>query len=159
MNTSENIISNSIDNANSNSSFDATEESLDENVSSIRKRKNYFNCNRVQKWKNRNLIGSRLDVISQFCGSLGLKIDEIIHSPINPINNIQTDLTKITVLEQDATHEYQVFKSLMAKDLANMSNKKYELIKTTYKDLKTIRMPGIKAVKKLQYDLNNFFPI
>ena len=55
--------------------------------------------------------------------------------------------------------EHEIFKCLKAKDLTNLSSRKYSLMTSTLKDLKTLRMPGIKAVTKLQFKLNDFFEI
>ena len=121
------------------------------NILPKRKRKNYINVNRSQKWRNKELIARRLNDFSEFCSTMGLKLDEIILSPMLTDNNINTDETKITIIENSKTKEMRiVFECLKAKDKINMS---------TLKELKTIRMPGLKTVTKLQADLNNFFAI
>ena len=123
----------------------------------LRKRKKYINCDNSQKWRNREYIASQLDNLSRVCSSLGLKIDEIILSPIFDNNN--TEETKITINENFKTKESHLFEILKAKDKINMSQKKYKLLKSTLHQCKTIRLPGIELVDKLKHELDNFFAI
>ena len=144
--------------ANSITSDVRTDISFGKNVSNLRKRKYYMNCNTSQKRRNKEFIASHLNDLANFCSSLGLKIEEIILSPILSDNN-NTDNTKITIIENFKTKESQAFECLKAKDKINMSGKKYTLLKSTLRESKTIRMPVIEAVNKMQLNLNNFFEI
>ena len=47
----------------------------------------------------------------------------------------------------------------MAKDITNLSCRKYSLLISTLNKLNTNQMPGLKSVTKLQIKLNNFFKI
>ena len=47
--------------------------------------------------------------------------------------------------------EYIIYKCLIAKDLTNLSSRKYSIFKTTLNEVNKLRIPGIKAVTKLQF--------
>jgi hypothetical protein len=67
----------------------------------LRKRKNFFDCGNSQKIRNKNLIIMQTEALSQFCKSIGLKIDEIILSP--KIEEIDGSELKITILPKNIT--------------------------------------------------------
>ena len=132
-------------------------KSLNINKYISRKRKMHMDCTRTQKWKNKEIINSKLSDIKQFCSGMGLQIDEIILSPID--NESPTNETKITIVETPISKDFQIFECLKAKDKTNMSVKKYTLLKSTLKEVKSIRLPGIELVDKLKHELDNFFAI
>ena len=144
--------------ANSIESDNTTSLNVDENYINFRRRKNYTSCAQSQKTRFKNLIRLHLDHLTQFCNSIGLKINEIILSD-NNYNNNQMERVKKTVVENEMPKEFIIFKCFTAKDLTNLSSRKYSLMKSTLKEIITLRMPGIKAVTKLQFKLNNFFEI
>ena len=69
-----------------------SEYTLNRNEIVFRKRKNFFECGRSQKLKHKNLIIMHSEALSQFCASIGLKIDEIILSPY-----IESEISEIKV--------------------------------------------------------------
>ena len=143
--------------ANSITSENSNFQYLDQNETFFSRRKNYLNCGPSQKNRFKNMIIAQLNQVALFCNSIGLKINELVLS--DNINHSNTEKTKITVLENNNSQKYKVFKCVMAKDLTNMSCRKYSLMKSTLKELNTIQLPGIKQLAKLQFALNNFFKI
>ena len=96
------------------------------------------------------------EALSQFCASIGLKIDEIILSPY-----IESEISeiKVTILPEKKNKDFRIFKCLMAKDVTNLSCRKYTLLKKTLKDINVNGIPNIRLITNLQYKINNFFPI
>ena len=60
---------------NSFNSDNSSELSYVNNVPNLRKRKPYINCNKTQKWKNKEIIASHSTELSHFCRSMGLIIN------------------------------------------------------------------------------------
>jgi len=122
----------------------------------IRKRKNYFDSSRRNRYIQKDLINCKANDLSSFCLSLGLKIKEIVLAPddedeFTPISS------KLTILPYEVTDERIIFQSLMAKDLAHVSNKHYYIFRKTLSDIQ--RMPGIDKILELKTKLDNFFDI
>ena len=103
--------------------------SINENNTTFRRRKHYINCSYAQQKRNKHLISLHLENLAQFCKSIGFKIDEIILSP--NIDNSQIHNTKIVIQENVLSTENKVFKCLMAKDITNLSCRKYSLLIST----------------------------
>ena len=123
----------------------------------FRRRKNYFECAKSQKIRNKNLIIMHAEHLSKFCKSIGLKIDEIILSPI--LNQTNEFKTKITILPNNSTKETKVFRCLMAKDLTNLSYRNYSLLKQTLNYVGRDWLPNINKITNMQLKLNDFFPL
>lgn len=108
--------------------------------------------NWINPGKN-NLLIKQAEQLSDFSKSLGLKIDEIVLSPEN--KNSKKPL--ITVSSVDFSKVKRIYQFLIAKDVGNLSNKQYIFQKKALVDIQ--RMPGLKKITKLQYELNQFFEI
>ena len=97
----------------------------------IRKRKNYFSLSKSQKNKNKILIRNEaLGSISQICKSMGLKISEI---KLSSESNMDEEELKISVSENNYTKSYKAYIWLIAKDMLNMSRKKYKILRNLLK--------------------------
>jgi hypothetical protein len=121
-----------------------------------KQRKNYFDCALRNRYKQKSAILKQTQEISQFCKSIGLKINEIILSPDDedPFTIIKT---KITVLSSEIPEERIIFSHLKAKDIAQISNRNYRLQRKALLGIQM--MPGIKKVLKIQYKLDEFFEV
>jgi len=118
--------------------------------------KNYFECARRNKYKQKALIYKKSVELSEYCQTFGLKLNEIKLCP-NDEDPFTSSTTKITVIPNEIPDERVSFNHLIAKDLAQLSNRHYCLQRTAL--LETQKMPGIKKILKLQYKLNEFFEI
>ncbi len=127
------------------------------NGNSLRKRKNFFDCGISQKIRNKNLILMQTEALSNFCNSIGLKIDEIILSP--KIDQLNVNDIKINILPYKMSKDLKIFKCLMAKDLTNLSIKKYSIMKQTLKEINGNSIPNINKILNLQYKLNDLYEL
>ncbi len=121
----------------------------------IRKRKNYFSLSKSQKNKNKILIRNEaFGSISQICKSMGLKISEI---KLSSETNLEEEELKISVSESNNTKSYKAYIWLIAKDMINMSRKKYKILRKLLKINDFDQLPSSKSVFKIQHKLNAFF--
>jgi len=89
-------------------------------VSKIKKtRKNYFDCALRNRYKQKSVILKQTQEISQFCKSIGLKINEIILSPDDE-DPFTIEKTKITVLSSEIPEERIIFSHLKARHRPNI---------------------------------------
>lgn len=138
--------------------------SLDESRSSnshllgIRRRNNYFDLSKSQRNKNKILLKNEaMRGLKRLCKSMGLKINEIKFSA-ETMNDEEHD-TKISVSENNFTDEYKAFIWMMAKDITNMSRKKYIILKKLFKKNDFDSIPGVKKVFEIQHKLNDLYTI
>lgn len=127
-------------------------QQIERNYLNLKKRKNYFECGDRQKCSNRNLIKSQSENLSTLSQSFGLKIDEFV---LSPFKENQKSLPKVTVLPYNSNGKKKIFRSLIAKDLANISNRQYNCQRKTLKGIQ--RMPSLKLIRNIQNKLNGFF--
>jgi hypothetical protein len=126
------------------------------NDGNFRRRKNYFECSKSHKLRLQELIRQNSYVLSNFCASIGLKIDQIILSRREELRDLPR--CTISVLPQISSR-YKTFKCLKAKDLSNLSRRNYSLFVNTLKDIIPFDIPGIKLLQRMQNNLNNTFRI
>jgi hypothetical protein len=138
--------------------------SLDESRSTnshlprIRKRNNFFELSKSQRNKNKTLIRNEaLRGLNHLCKSMGLKINEIKLSA-ETMNDEEHDI-KISVSENNFTDEYKAYIWMMAKDITNMSRKKYIILKKLLKKNDFDSIPGVQKVFKIQHKLNDLYQI
>jgi hypothetical protein len=146
-----------------------------------RKRKHYFECQHAQQERNREMIKKEAFLLNEFCKSIGLHIKEIIlanyeidQEPKKHKNNQEIHLNdnqiifkntrhiKINILENDIylkTDNFKALKCLEAKDLTNLSNEKYNLLRNKLSEIIPFRLVGLKQLYRLKINLNNFFRI
>ena len=103
-------------------------------------KKSFFDVKRSQKRRNRNLIRMKSDILSKFCETIGLQVDEIILSRKQDVAR----KPKITIIEQSHSDRHVIFKTLYAKDITNLSNIKYRQWRKILKELK-IQPPSLKC--------------
>ena len=121
-----------------------------------KQRKNYFDCALRNRYKQKSAILKQTQETSQFCKSIGLKINEIILSPDDE-DPFKIEKTKITVLSSEIPEERIIFSHLKAKDIAQISNRNYRLQRKALLGIQM--MPGIKKILKIQYKLDEFFEV
>jgi hypothetical protein len=115
-------------------------------------KKNFFECSIRNQYKQKALILKKSEELSEFCRSFGLKINELILAA----NDENPTRAKISIkVPRDA--KSVTFDYMKAKDLTNMSNHHYCQQRSQL--LNVQKMPGIKKILKLQYELNDFFEI
>lgn len=124
-----------------------------------RRPKNYFDCHPDYKQKHRNKIKQLLQHsdLKSFCEQIGLRIDEIKFSP----NDLAFRLVpaKITIAALNISKELLVFKWMAAKDLINMSCRKYETLRKFLKDNYIGKLPCIDSVREQQIKIDNSFTL
>jgi hypothetical protein len=124
-----------------------------------RKKRNYFSINTKQKYNNREKFRKFMSKADAFARSIGLHITKI---ELNKYDNFSVNEKFKIVINQNQT-ENQIgadeklmpFKCLLAKDQANLSDRKYKLVKK-YLGLK---LTGLNKVKVLSKQINNIFTI
>jgi hypothetical protein len=127
------------------------------NLPLIRKRKNYFSLSKSQKNKNKILIRNEaLGSVSQLCKNMGLKISEI---KLCSETNMDEDELKISVSESNFTKSYKAYIWMIAKDMTNISRKKYKILRKLLKLNDFEQLPSVKSVFKIQHKLNDFFSL
>ena len=119
-------------------------------------KKNFFECSRRNQYKQKALILKKAEELSEFCETFGLKISEITLAPKNE-DPFTSKSTKLSIKTHDMPPERLTFDYMKAKDITNMSNHHYRLQRSELLDVQ--KMPGIKKILKLQYELNDFFEI
>ena len=82
-------------------------------------RKNYFDYALRNRYKQKSAILKQTQEISQFCKSIGLKINEIILSPDDE-DPFTIEKTKITVLSSEIPEERIIFSHLKARHRPNI---------------------------------------
>jgi len=114
-------------------------------MSKLKKTKNYFDYALRNRYKQKSAILKQTQEISQFCKSIGLKINEIILSPDDDPFTIEK--TKITVLSSEIPEARIIFSHLKAKDIAQISNRNYRLQRKALLGIQM--MSGIKKILKI----------
>ena len=118
-----------------------------------RRKRNYFKVTRQQQLKHRKTILQKLAEAKEYAKSIGLEMESILLKRLDE-NEVST---KVIIKDKDNVEinkEDIVFKCLMAKDLTNLSCRKYKIVRMY---LNFIYMPGINRVLYLQKKLNAFF--
>ena len=120
------------------------------------RRKTYFEVRRTQKENNRKSIQKKLRIATKFCEKIGLKIDNVILSPVGKRKKLKP---KLTIFHKNITKRDKVFKWMCVKDKLNVSDKKYQICRLSSKEINPILMPNLHLIKQMQKNLNHFFKI
>ena len=125
----------------------------------MRRRKNFFDCESAQKERNKKYIKMQAATLNAFCRSIGLKIKKLI---LNRNDDQITDdqiqnSIKVFIESQDFTNDERALKYLMAKDVANLSLKKYRLLRNAFMSIETCNIMGIKPLNSIKNRINDFF--
>ena len=123
----------------------------------LQKRKNFFECTERQKYRNKKLIKNQTKQLTNFTNTLGIELNEIILTPVFKKSQTFENVPKVTILPFEISEEKRIFKSLIAKDIANISEKQYIAQRKILKGYQ--EMPCIDAIIKLKNELNDFFEI
>jgi len=119
--------------------------------------KNYYDSERTKKWSYRKNISQILeesDLVS-YCAKIGLKLSEIKFSPNDP--HVQNVPTKLTIAPLNISEEDRVLKWMSAKDLLNMSDKKYVLLRKFLKKYSIDKLPCVHRIKRQRITIDNSF--
>jgi hypothetical protein len=122
---------------------------------SVKELKNYFKCSERYKRINRSKIRN---ILQEFCSRIGLKIDHIILSRRKKKSRFPKP-ARIKILKSQITNSQMAFHCMKAKDLTNMSNEKYRLLRNLVKEINPIYLPSNNWISEMKFDLNNFFEI
>jgi hypothetical protein len=147
------------------------------------KKKKYLYCSRQSKYIKKQRIQTEMYTsgITEFCNRMGLKIDQVVLSPLKITDGqeneneeddeegfelenddrfeLQREPIKISVIENPVTEDYKLFKGLHFKDEINMSDRKYEILRSSLKEFIPFSLPRIVNVNKMKYQLNHYFDI
>jgi hypothetical protein len=123
----------------------------------LKRRKNFFECSDRQKYNHKKLIKNKTKLASHLSKSIGLKLNEIILTPVHKKAQLLNNLPKVTVLPYEIHEKNSIFKSLIAKDMANLSDKQYVSQRKILKGYQ--QMPCIDSIIKFKNKLNDFFEI
>jgi hypothetical protein len=140
-------------------------------------KKKYLNCSRQCKYDKKQRIQAEMYTsgVTEFCNRMGLQIDQLVLRPLEARQEEQDEEIEegqevdefqlqrssiiISVIEKPITNDQKSFKGLNLKDEINMSDRKYELLRSSLKEFNPISLPGIDSVKKLKYQLNHYFNV
>jgi hypothetical protein len=121
-----------------------------------RKLTNYFKCNKRHQARNRSIIRSNIE---SFCQKIGLKVNQIILSGQKNKKNYHQKPAQITILKKIASKSERAFQCMKAKDLTNMSDKKYILLRKLLKEIDPIRLSSLHWINELRFSLDKIFDI
>ena len=118
---------------------------------------NYYDCSSTKKWHYRRQIKRLLAVsdLKFFCDKIGLKIQEIKLTPNDDDQRFVP--TKLNVVPMNVNEETRVYKYMIVKDLLNISDKKYILLRKFLKINYIDHLPGIKRVNKQKTKIDESF--
>jgi hypothetical protein len=121
------------------------------------RKKNFFDCEERQRFNNIDKIKQLLQEsdLNKFCNKIGLKVSEIKLTPND--DNVREIPTKVMILPFNVSDDTKVFRWMVAKDVANMSFRKYRLIRKSLKTIYFEKIPGWKKVFNKQHEINDFF--
>jgi hypothetical protein len=118
--------------------------------------KNYFLCNKRHQARNRSIIRSNIE---KFCQKIGLKVNQIILSGQRKKESHNQKPAQITILKNIASKSDRAFQCMKAKDLTNMSDKKYILLRNLLKEINPIRLSSLQWINELRFSLDKIFEI
>jgi hypothetical protein len=118
--------------------------------------KNYFKCNIRHQRRNRSKIRNNIEY---FCQKIGLKVDQIILSGRSKKIRYNQKPARITILKTRLSKSEKAFQCLIAKDLTNMSDKKYLSLRTIFKKIIPIPLSSLVWVNELKFSLDKIFEI
>ena len=127
-------------------------------MNASRRKQGYFNVGKSQKNEIKKNIMNQLANLQFFAKENGLQIESILLNRLSENENEKKIIINIidSSIETSIDEDYKIFRCLIAKDLANLSCRKYKLIRK-YFEFKNI--PGINKIYILQKKINNFFKI
>ena len=125
-----------------------------------RRRRKYFECDSRNQRINRNRIrnfleGSNLEI---FCQSIGLKVKEIQLVPIDIDNQEEDNPTKI-IVNQNLSNDFKIEQWMIAKDLTNMSRRKFRLWRQILQKIHFDNIPNWRDVEERHHEINELFPL
>jgi len=125
-----------------------------------RRRRKYFDCDSENQRINRNRIRDFLEgsYLERFCQSIGLKVKEIRLIAIEPENQ-ETDHPTKVIVNEILSNDYKIEQLLIAKDLTNMSRRKFRLWRQILKKIFFDKIPNWRDVEEKQHEINNIFPL
>jgi len=121
------------------------------------RRRFHFDVCKSQQSKNRKALFEKMNELEQFSDKIGLKIDQVILSPLNNLR--PRTKSKLTILQNEITKRNKTFIWMKIKDQTNLSDKKYKICCKMSKEVNPIKMPSLFLLKQMQKNLNNFFKI
>ena len=120
-------------------------------MNASRRKQGYFNVGKSQKNEIKKNIMNQLANLQFFAKENGLQIESILLNRLSEYQNGTEKKININIIdssiETSIDEDYKIFRCLIAKDLANLSCRKYKLIRK-YFDFITI--PGINKIYILQ---------
>lgn len=130
-----------------------------ENPLFARRNREYYDCSLSQKSRlqlkiKEYLFNSDLKVFSE---KIGLKIKEIRFGPNDP--DQRSISTKLTIAPFNISEEERVYKWMTVKDLINISDKKYIMMRKFLTSNYIDRPPCLDRIKVQMYNLNNSFSL
>ena len=114
-------------------------------------RRNYFECQKNQQWKNREKLRMKLDEAKRFADQIGLEITQVNVRRKLTGRNLQKSIDIIVSNrreENDAIdNRKRLLKCVFFKDKACISDKKYKMSRSI---LDFVEMPGINKVTTIK---------
>ena len=127
-------------------------------MANLRRQRDYFDVCDKQQSNKRNMIREKMQLVNEYARSIGLQVYSVNLCPFVTIEEVIP--IKIVVSMETTNDEnekkFHIFKTLMAKDFANISNKKYKIVR---KYLNHFNLPGLNKIIFLQNKINKFFII
>jgi hypothetical protein len=122
-------------------------------------KKKFFDCEKSQRFENINTIKRLIEEsdLKKFCNKIGLKVKELKLTPND--DDIRDLPTKIKILPINVSEEDKIYKWMVAKDMTNMSCRKYRLLRKILCGLYFETIPGLKKVVTKQYEINDIFKL
>jgi hypothetical protein len=168
INTSDSILNSSIADSSKNKTNESKKRDLsDDNTKNNnldidnkkRQRKCYFDLSEIQKARNRRELRVHYRNLAACAESMGLSIDNInfIKNEGKPRDYVNCLTPKVFQEKKFSQKVDMAFKTLKAKDLCNMSYKKFTLFKNSL-GLERI-IPANNTCDKVKEKLNKFFEI
>lgn len=122
-----------------------------------RKRKPFFEVSSEQKRLTKKEIANSIEKLNHEVNNLGLTIGSITflkkETEIN--TNVEMNFVDNTIKERENAEKYKIFKSTIAKDLANLSDRNYHLFRATL----NLPISNLHQVKLFKKELNSLFTI
>jgi hypothetical protein len=122
-------------------------------------RKNFFDCQKYQRFENINTIKRLIDEsdLKKFCNNIGLKVSAVKLTPND--EDIRDHPTKVKIMQYNVREEEMIHKWMVAKDVTNMSFRKYRLLRTILNGIYSEKIPGWKKIFVKQNEINDFFKL
>ncbi len=119
--------------------------------------KTYFACSEQAQYKKRRKFRKGLNDPLNFLNKNGLSIKKIIIGPRNDHNQTVEDVNiEISQFSSEYTEDEQKIMAARAKDMANLSRRRYNIF---IENLKWLSIPGSKAIASVQNIIDNIYTI